>query len=514
MYDIYFKNISVIDGTGAPAFTADVAVEQGKLVLSPANRDSAETIDGTGLTLCPGFIDAHSHGDSVFGTEVGRLCKTSQGITTELTGQCGSSRFPVLNAADATGITPPCATMEEYLRFVNSRALTANCKVMVGHKALRIAAMGYDDREPTAGELEHMKAMLREAMEHGCAGMSSGLIYPPSAYATEDEMVELCKIVAEFDGIYATHMRNEASQILKSVAESISVAERSGCRLDISHHKVCGKENWGLSVQTLRMIHEAIGRGVRVTMDVYPYTASSTGLNVCLPSHFFSHGPKKMYELLRDSEIRKQLKKEMEETDGRYRHCGFDKILMTTMPMTPAAANKTVAEYAAEVGKDPFEAYFDLVAENGGAAQAIYFSMCEEDLQRIMLDENAVVGTDGVATSLTEPTHPRSFASFPKAIRYFVREKKLLTLEQMIHKMTQLPAQRLLVPNKGVIATGFDADLVLFKADEITDRATYTDSLSLCDGIERVIVGGVTVYKDKQLTGSAPGKFIPHPGKQ
>ena len=514
MYELYIKNVSVIDGTGAPAFIADVAAQDGKIILNPAEGSAAEVIDGTGLSLCPGFIDSHSHGDAVFGTEVGQLCKTSQGITTELTGQCGSTRFPLLDPTLATGITPPCATMEEYLNFVNSRSLTANCKIMVGHSALRVAAMGYDDREPTEAEMEHMKSMLREAMEHGCAGMSSGLIYPPSAYSTLDELVELCKIVAEYDGIYATHMRNEATKILDSVAESIAVAERSGCRLDISHHKVCGKENWGMSVQTLQMIHEAIDRGVRITMDVYPYTASATGLNVCLPAHFFTHGPKKMYELLRDSDIRKQLKKEMEESDGRYRHCGFEKILMTTLPKTPEASNKTVAEYAAEIGKDPFETYFDVVCENGRGADAIYFSMCEEDLQRIMMDENAVVGTDGVATSLTTPTHPRSFGSFPKAIRYFVREKKLLTLEQMIHKMTQLTAQRLLVPNKGVIATGYDADLVLFKADEIGDKATYTDSLALCEGIERVIVAGVTVYKDKQLTGATPGKFIPHPGKQ
>ena len=527
MYDLYIQNVSVIDGTGAPTFSANVAVQNGLIHLNPTDLGvSAEYIDGKGLTLCPGFIDAHSHEDRTMGTPSGQLCKISQGITTELTGQCGSTCFPVPEDPERrelfyqSGGAPnpingqlpaPFFTMADYLSYMARQPLSTNQKVLTGHKALRIAAMGFDNRTPSPAELEHMKSMLREAMECGSAGLSSGLIYSPSCYAEEEELVALCRVVAEFDGIYATHMRNEASQVERSVRESIAVAERSGCRLNISHHKICGKENWGRSEQTLRLIHEANDRGVPVTVDVYPYTASSTSLNVCLPAHFFSNGPEKMQLLLREPSVRSAIKQEMEQIDGRYRHCGFDKILVTLAPNTPDACSKTVSEYAVLVGKDPFDAYFDLICENGYAAQAIYFSMCEEDLQRIVLDPYAVIGTDGVARSLTAPTHPRSFGSFPRAIRYFVREKKLLTLEAMIHKMTQLPAQRLLVPNKGVIANGYDADLVLFDAAHITDRATYLNGTALCDGIDRVIVGGKTVYQDKKLTGVFPGKFIAHP---
>jgi len=380
----------------------------------------------------------------------------------------------------------------------------------VGHNALRRASMGSENRAPTPAELEKMKELVREAMENGAMGMSSGLIYPPSCYAKEEELVELCQVVAEYGGIYATHMRNEAGDVLNSVKEAISTAERAGCRLDISHHKVCGKANWGKSVQTLELIHQARERGVDITLDVYPYTASSTALNVCLPADFFAHGPKKMCELLRDPAVRAELKPRMETMDGRLRHCGgWGGILMTTMPKTPAAMGKTVQEYADELGRDAFEVFFDLCAEEGGAASAVYFSMGEEDLQRIVCDENATIGTDGVVRDLKTPTHPRGMASFPKAIRYFVRDKKLLTLEEMIRKMTGFPAERFGLKGKGVIADGMDADLLLIDPETITDRSTYQDSLQLCDGIERVIVAGETVYLNKELTGKTPGKFIP-----
>lgn len=524
MYDILFKNISIIDGTGAPAYTGDVAVQDGKIRLKP-NGDAKEVVDGTGLTLCPGFVDVHSHGDLILGTESGRVCKTTQGITTEFGGQCGETLFPISPLKERQDMVEELVaisvdklpdisrftTLEDHLKWAERQNLSCNFTLLTGHANLRIAAMGFDDRKPTAEEMDHMKAMLREAMEHGSKGLSSGLIYSPSCYADEDELVELCKVVAEYNGFYATHMRNEAADVVESVKESIRVAERAGCRLDISHHKICGKDNWGKSAETLKLVHEARERGVDVTLDVYPYTASMTTVNVCLPAHFFSNGPKKMQQLLRDPAVRKELLAEMETMDGRWRHCGgASGILIAKAPATPAACGKTIQAYADEIGKDSTEVFFDLITDNGHAVSGIFFSMCEEDLQRIVLDENAVIGTDGVVPNLINATHPRGMASFPKAIRYFVREKGLLTLEEMIRKMTSLPCQRFGIPNKGVIAEGYDADLLLIKADEITDRATYTNGLALSDGIERVLVNGITVYKDKQMTGISAGKFIPH----
>jgi len=524
MYDILFRNISVIDGTGAPAYIGNVAVKDGKIVMNPAG-EAAETVDGTGLTLCPGFIDAHSHGDLILGTESGRVCKTTQGITTEFGGQCGDTLFPastdpklvemlakkVSICVDTLPDISKFTTMENYLDWAKDQYVTCHYTLLTGHSNLRIAAMGFDNRKPTEAEMEHMKSMLREAMEHGSKGLSSGLIYSPSCFADEDELVELCKIVAEYGGFYATHMRNEAGSVLESVRDSIAVAERSGCKLDISHHKICGKDNWGMSVETLKLVHEARECGVDITIDVYPYTASMTGINVCMPSYFFAHGPIKMRELLRDPAIREELKAEMEVMDGRWRHCGGAAgILLAKADETPEACGMTIAEYAEKLGKDPYETYFDLVMANGHGVSGIFFSMDEGDLQRIVLDENAVIGTDGVVPNLTTPTHPRGMASFPKAIRYFVREKKLLTMEEMIRKMTSLPAQRFGIENKGVIAEGYDADLLVIKADEIRDCATYTNGLAISKGIERVLVDGITVYQDGKMTGRSAGRFLPH----
>ena len=260
----------------------------------------------------------------------------------------------------------------------------------------------------------------------------------------------------------------------------------------------------------MELIHKARERGVDVTVDVYPYTASCTSLDICLPKPFFSHGPKGLREKLRDPAVRAQIKEEILQLDSQhYVNCGgWDGILVTIAANTPDAVNKTVQQYADSIGKDAFEAYFDLVCDNPGA-QAVYFSMCDEDLFRIVSDENSVLGTDGLVRTLTDPTHPRGFGSFPHALRVFVREEKLMSLERMVHKMTGLTAKRFGLATKGVIADGMDADLVLFDPQTVTDKATYEDSLRVSEGIPYVIVAGQIVCRDGKLTGATPGKFIP-----
>ena len=521
MYDLLIRNARVIDGTGAPAYTASVAVQDGKIIL-PVAEDARgrEEVDAAGLTLCPGFIDAHSHGDRILGTEAGRLCKVSQGITTEIAGQCGTTFWPISEdpvkqdlMLQRSGKLPDgwqnFTSMENYLKWTDTRQLSCNFMLYMGHSALRIAVMGYDDRRPTADELARMKALLREAMEHGALGLSTGLIYAPGCYADEEELTELCRVVAEYDGVYATHMRNEGDRVEESVAESIRIAENAGCRLDISHHKISGKNNWGKSEKTLQQVREAIARGVSVTVDQYPYTASSTGLNSCLPKAVFSCGPEKLRQKLSDPAFRASIREQVEA--GRKRSCGgWSGVLIASAANTPEAAGLTIEEYGEKIGKDPFEVCCDILA--AGSASAIYFSMGEEDLLRIAAFEHTVVGTDGLVRELGGQSHPRGFGTFPRAFRLFVREHKLLTAEQMIHKMTGLTAQRFGLKTKGVIADGMDADLVLLDEERLTDMATYKEGQVLSEGIQRVFVAGRTVYKDKALTDETPGKFIPYRG--
>lgn len=530
MYQLYIRNASVIDGSGRPAYSADIAVKDGKICLHPdLTLGSEQMIDATGLILSPGFIDAHSHGDMLLGDEDCALSRVSQGITTECTGQCGASMFPVSEDPEKRNMFASCTasylkaiphymdafstftTMEQFVKHIRTQPQTTNYTIMTGHRSLRIAAMGFDARKPTEKELDHMKTMLREAMEHGSKGLSTGLIYSPSCYADEEELTELCKVVAEYGGIYTTHLRNEAAGLEDSVREAIRIAENSGCRLVLSHHKVCGRDNWGASERTLKMIDEAHARGVRIALDVYPYTATGTYLNICLPKEFFANGPEKMQELMKDPAVRTQLTAQIKEIDGRYRHCGgFENIIIINAPKNPEAAGKSVAEYAKKLGRDEFDVYFDLLCANGYGAMAAYFSMCEEDLKRILLHPKSFLGTDIIGVIKDTPCHPRAFGSFTTCLGQFVREEKWMPLETMIHKMTQSPAEFLQIKNKGLIADGYDADLVLFDPATVAARASFTDSHALSAGIKHVIISGETVYENGKLTGKHPGRFLPH----
>ncbi len=527
MYDLFIKNATIIDGTGAPRFIGSVACKNGKLSVLSNNAavEAQNTIDCTGLYVCPGFIDSHSHGDVPLGREFASLSKISQGITTHIAGQCGFSMAPVDPAKldlTAQGLAIFTDTLPEnmssfttfsgYLNYAKSLKLPENVKFLVGHVMLRIAAMGFDNRKPTPAEMEHMKSMLREAMENGAMGFSTGLIYIPCAYSDIDEIVELAKIVKEYGGVYTTHMRNESQDVLKSIKESIEVARRSGVKLQISHLKVCGINNWGLSEQMLKLIDNANREGLQVTADQYPYTASMTHLNVCIPPKYFTKGIGGMVEYLKDPDQRAQIRHEIETCDdfeNQVRNCnGFDGVFISRAAKTPAVEGLTIGEYARQHNLDPYDVLFDTLIANQGVATAIYSSMGEDDVFRIIQNDHVVVGTDGIVKSAEERAHPRAYGSFPRAIRYFVKEKGVLSLEKMISKMTSRSAEAAMIPTKGVIKDGYDADLVIFNYETIKDTANFLNSNLLADGIDYVIVGGEVVYHDKKLTGAKPGRVL------
>lgn len=530
MFDLLIKNATVIDGTGKPAFSASIATENGKIKVLSANcGDKAKTvIDGTGLDVSPGFIDAHSHGDVPLGKQFASLSKISQGITTHVAGQCGFSMFPVnpstLNLMKAgmaifTDTFPvemeTFTTFENWLKYASTVKIPENIVFLMGHVSLRIAAMGFENRKPTHDEMEVMKSMMREAMEHGALGLSTGLIYIPSVYAEIDEIAELCKIVAEYDGVYATHMRNESYDVIKSIKEALEVARRSGCRLQISHLKVCGKPNWGLSTEIVKLLENARAEGIRVTADQYSYTASMTHLNSSIPPKYFTKGIPGMVNYLKDPVMREQIKREIMDPntpfENQYLNCdGFDNIFISSCAATPEYEGQKIGDSARKAGKEPFEVFFDILIRNNGVVSAIYFAMCEDDVFRILKDDSVMVGTDGIVKAGHERSHPRAYGGFPRAISYFVREKHVLPLEDMIRKMTGLTAEKLMLPGKGIIADGYDADLVVFDYDTVRDTADFINSDKLADGIEYVVVGGEIVYHDKKLTGACPGKIVLH----
>lgn len=531
MYDLLIKNATIVDGSGKPAYIGNVASVNGKLIVSDVDLAAgAKTeLDGTGLTLTPGYIDSHSHIDeAMYGDpNIYELCKINQGITTEVCGQCGASLFPYNKGFEKEHYTIMKSFVdEEYLKivpdFVNFPSFLEHAKAMpkgqnfyfnVGHGSLRAAAMGTEARKPTSDELEKMKDMLRDAMEHGCLGMTSGLIYNPGVYSETEELIELCKVMAPYHGVYATHMRNEAANSLASVAEAIKIAETAGVKLVISHHKICGKGNWGLASETLKLIHEAIERGVDITIDQYPYEATQTYMNVILPPKYFAMGMDYILEHLSDPEWRATVKAEITDPastfENQWKNCGgFSGILILSSPNVPEACGMRISEYAEKIGKDEFDAYFDLLLANEGAGLCAYFCICEEEIQQIYKDENTVPGTDCIITLDDSPCHPRTYGTFIRTIAHFQKECGLLPLEKVIYKQTYQTALAWGIPNKGLIRDGYDSDLVLFDYNTIYDTPTFENGRQLCEGVKVVIVNGEIVYKDKKLTGSYSGKCL------
>lgn len=526
MLDLLIHSNRIIDGSGAAARKGRIGVKDGKLVEASGSEEAVRVIDAGDRVVCPGFIDAHSHGDALLGTEDGRLFKTPQGITTELCGNCGTSRAPVapqrteelhrtfmrrVPLEEFAGWT----SYEQYLRYAEAQQLSANARFYVGHCILRRGVMGVDNRPPTAKELDTMCAMLREAMQAGAAGMSTGLVYVPACYAEPEEIIALAKVIAPFDGIYTSHMRNEAEGLVGSVQETIDVGRQAGVRVDISHHKALGRPNWGLQKETLRLIAQANAEGLHVTCDQYPYTCNMTGLSPCMPNWLFSAGKDQVALKLRDSAFRADVRRQMEDPASPYDNYyldagGWDGVLIADMACRPEAEGLTITQYAESIGKDPWEAYFDLMAESGCSGQAVYSSMCEDDLYDIIRSPYCVVGTDGCNTSWAGKGHPRASCTFPHAINLYVKEKKLFSLETMIHKMTGLTAERLRVPGKGLLREGYDADVLILDYDRLHDPATYQNPNQKPEGVDAVFVNGQCVYENMAFTGVYSGRVIRH----
>lgn len=521
MLDTLIRNATIVDGSGAPRRTGNIGIQNGKLVMFPEDCRAKTEIDAAGRIVCPGFIDAHSHGDRILGTHDNALFKTAQGITTELCGNCGSSEAPLDPTRKATfhfgrhdwEEMVNWGRFEGFFKSADKMNLTSNARFYVGHHNLRRMVMGLENRYATDKELDAMKGILRECMEDGAAGLSSGLIYAPGSYADTSELAALAEVIAPFDGVYATHMRNESTYLIESVKDTIEVGRRAGCRVDISHHKAVGKPNWGKTKTTLELIRKANEEGVMVTCDQYPYDRNMTTLGACVSTKHVAAGTN-FKESLKDPAFRAMLRKEMEDPNSPYDNYylnsgGWSGVFVADAPNNPEANGLFISEYAEKLGQDPFDTYFDLQMNNP-RVWAVYCSICEEDVFDVIRSPYSVLGTDGCSHYWSEIGHPRSSSSCPHAICYFVKEKKILTLEQMIHKMTGLTAQRLAVANKGLLKDGYDADLVIFDYDRLKDTATYVQTHKQPEGIDYVIVNGEVVYQDMEFTGIYSGKALRH----
>ena len=517
MYDIIIKNGQIIDGSGMPAYLADIAIQNGKIARigkGLSGDENTKIIDAKGLTVTPGFIDSHSHADSAVLTYPDQIEKVEQGITTSIAGQCGGSPAPISRdvSPDSTATVGDYGrrveimrTMGSFLNVAKDVPQGANIAILVGHGNLRKAVMGMENRAPTAEELEKMKDLLREGLEAGALGVSFGLIYPPSCYAQTDELIEIAKVAGEYHAVVAAHIRNESEALIRSVDEFIRVIRESGTRGVISHHKAAGRENWGKVNTTLRLIDEATADGVDLFCDVYPYIASSTSLSSrFIPKECCTGGNAGIVALLSDPVERQKIK----ERNIRTRGWDQSSVLITVCSAYRQYEGKRLNEIAELHGKDVHETALDLICDSKNNVRACYFTMCEADVETVLAYPRAMIGTDSGVRGTMNCYHPRLRGTYPRVLGRYVRERGVTTLPEMIRKMTSMPAAVYGLNSKGILAEGFDADICIFDADRIIDRADFTDCSLHAEGLNYVILGGEVVVENAVYLGKRVGKVL------
>jgi len=525
MYDYSIRNVRIVDGTGAEAFSGDISIQDGRIAaLGTLDREGRRTIDGSGLVATPGFIDTHSHTDLEFFRAQSPDAKIRQGVTTELLAQDGLGVAPVIDenvsllselTAGLLGTLPPerwtWRSFDDYLHALADRGLPNNAAVLVPHGPVRIMAMGMDDRPPRPGELDEMRALIGQAMDAGAYGLSTGLIYPPCSYSTTDELVALNREVAARDGVFVVHQRDEGHHLERSFAEVAHVARESGVHLHVSHLQAYGQVNWPLIDQVLEAADAFLREGGKVTWDRYPYLAGCTVLSAVLPTWTFSNGTQALVENLTVPEfrarIRADFRKGLDVWNNRSLSVGWSNILVSAVSSEKNRwmEGRDCADLARACGKDPIDFVCDLLAEEKLAVTMISFYGSEQVLAKVLGHPQATVGSDGIYGGRP---HPRLYGTYPRYLKSFVRQKKQLGLPQAVRKITSFPAEILGLSERGMLQEGFWADMVLLDPDGIADRATYDAPEQYPEGMPYVFVNGELVVDRGLPTGNLPGRVL------
>jgi N-acyl-D-amino-acid deacylase len=502
-YDLVIINARIVDGTGNPWFRGSIAIKDGK-IARVGRFDKAESkfvIDARGQIVAPGFIDVHAHTEDIYSYPTAENF-IRMGVTSLVTGNCGGSALDI----------------GDFLGEIRTKPLAINIAALIGHNTVRTKVLGLDDRAPTPDEQAQMNGLVEDAMKDGAAGLSTGLIYVPGTFAKIEEVVELAKAASKHGGVYASHIRDEGVDVVKAIEEAINIGEQANMPVEISHFKISAKALWGQSPMTLGLVRAARARGVTVTVDQYSYPASSTSLDVRLPTWAVAGGREEGKKRLADPETRKRIVEEMKQDLKKKNFKDYSFAFVASHRADPKLNGKNIKEIAKLVrGKDNLDSQIEQIFTMyaAGGAQMVYQVMDEADVQTIMREPFTMIASDsGVRQFGVGVPHPRGYGNNARVLGRYVREMKLISLEDAVRKMSSLPAQTFGLRDRGQLREGFAADIVIFDETKVTDKATFEAPHQYAEGFSTIIVNGKVVFADGKMSGEMSGAALYGPGKQ
>lgn len=520
--DLIIKNGTVIDGTGLPKKSLDIGIKDDKIALIDSHipESNCPVIHANRMTVTPGFIDIHSHSDFLWLVRPESDSKILDGVTTEVCGNCGLSAFPLRGKVlekRAKGLAKydlalTWRSASEFFDMAEKARTSINRAFLVGHGNIRACTLEYENRNPNPREVISMIKDVEASMDAGAFGMSSGLIYPPGCYAAKEEIIEMCRVVKDYDGFYATHMRSEGDALEEALTEAIEVSRYSGTRLQISHLKTSGRLNWHKVKNIKAIIEHSRGEGIDISCDRYPYIAAATDLDALLPHWVYEGGTEKQIKRLQDAGTRRRITEEMCRMEG---DSFWNEVMISSVyhEKNTWTVGKTISEISKELNKSPQETVLDLLIEEETRVDIFLFSMCEENLEDILGWDFVFIGSDSSLRanhgilSKGRP-HPRSYGTFSRILGKFCREKRLFSEEKAIQKMTGLPARKIGLDKRGIIKEGYFADITILNPEKIIDKSTFTEPHQYSEGIEYVIVNGKVTVREGKHTGTTNGRIL------
>jgi N-acyl-D-amino-acid deacylase len=533
-YDILIINGTIYDGTGSPAISASIAINDGKIVHIgdfESDKKSRTIIDASGKAVSPGFINMLSWGNENLIWDGRSMSDIKQGVTLEIFGE-GTSMGPLNDemfaarqrADESRDYETTWRTLGEYLQFLENRGVSTNVASFVGASTIRRYVLGEDNISPTPEQLDEMKALVRFAMEEGAMGVGSALIYTPGVFATIDELIALNEVVAEYDGLYTSHIRSEGDNFLDAVNELIQISRESGVRAQIHHLKAAGEYNWYKLPLVVELVESARNEGLDITSNMYTYTAAATSFTAIMPPWAREGGNQAWFERLRNPETRAIIANQIRTVTGEFENfylmAGSPENIVTVgfrKDELRKYTGRTLASIAEERGTDPVETAIDLILEDESIIGTVYFLMSEENVEKQIALPWMTFGSDSgtlaaEGRSLNRNPHPRAYGNFARLLGLYVREKQIISLEEAIHRLTGLAAKNIRLTNRGLLRVGYYADVVIFDPNTIIDHATFENPHQYATGVDHVIVNGVQVLKNGEHTGKTPGKFVRGPG--